>query len=151
MRDMVLADDDLHVHSKIVRMAENLNHSPHGAIAVLRKFQHLDVHNLPIQVLYACDLHRRGAHPVTAGVLRRDFHSIGNLDPLLNSRIVRNHEVAARANAKFPHDRSLRVPENSDDLAVGLTVVFNARNVGDHPVAVHRFRGSFAGYEDVSA
>ena len=50
VRDMMLPDHDLDVHAEIVRIAEDLDHAPHGVAAVLGEIEHLDVHHHAVHV-----------------------------------------------------------------------------------------------------
>ena len=63
VRQVVLADDDLDVDAEIVRVAQDLDHAAHGALAALGELEQLDVDDHAVQVRRAVDL-RRGSTPM---------------------------------------------------------------------------------------
>ena len=82
---MMFSDDDLDVHSEIVRIAENLDDAANGCIAIFRKLENLDVHDHSVQVFNRSDF-SRAPTPTrsTEDRCARHFHAFRNLDPLLN-------------------------------------------------------------------
>ena len=73
---------------------------------------------------------------VAAGA--RHFHPLGNVDPLLQAVVKRDHVLAALAEAEFAHHGGVRPLQDLDDLAVGPPAGLDARDPHDHAVAMHR-------------
>ena len=109
MRQVVLADDDLDVHAEIVGVAEDLDHAAHGGCAALAELEQLDVDDHAVQV-------RRRSRPwagstpmrSTAARRRRNLHAVGDLDPLLDAVVVRDHVAAAAADAELADHGGVR-------------------------------------------
>ena len=146
MRKLVLADDDLHIHAEIVGPAEDLDHAARLVFVI----QQLHVHNHAVQLFDGRGLRRLHADAVDRRAGGRELHPLGDLDPLLDAVVVRDHVLAAAPDAEFAHHRGMGALEHLDNLAIRAAVRFDARDADHHAVAVHgRFRG-FARDENVS-
>ena len=95
MRQVVFADDDFHVDAEIVGMAQDFDHAPNRPRALFGILDQLDVYHHAVQLFDGCSLWRRHADAVHGRPNRRKFQALGDLDPLLNTVVLRDHEVAA--------------------------------------------------------
>ncbi len=96
-------------------------------------------------------LRRGDAHAVVLAGFRRDFEARGNLDPLRDAVVVRNHVARIPLHRELAHHERLRSPQHSDDLAVGAAVMLDPRNANHHAVAMHGFLRGLGRNEDVAA
>src|SRR6266849_1051180 len=97
-------------------------------LAIFRKFHDLDVHGHSVEVLCTVDFDWLDANTIFRCRGRWQFHSFGNLDPLMNTFIVWNHVAFSRANSKLTHHGLMRAPQNLDDLAIGAPIVLDTGN-----------------------
>ena len=149
MRQVVLADHDLHIHPEIVRVAQDLDHAPHRARTLLRVFEQLHVHHHAVHLFHR--RHARRFHPDAVGdsPRRRNLQPLGDLDPLLDAPIVGDHELPAAANPEFTHHGGVRALEHLDDFAVRAPARLDPPDAHHHPVAVHGLLRRFRRDEDV--
>jgi hypothetical protein len=71
----------------------------------------------------------------------RQFHALGNFDPLPNAIVGRHNEIAALASAELTDNSDVRTTEYPDDLAFGAALVSQARDVDERTIPMHAFRG----------
>ena len=70
----------------------------------------------------------------------RKFFARGHFDFVLDARIVRNDDAAARRIAEEANDRRVRARDDAEDAAFGAAGArrtAEAGNFGDHVIAVH--------------
>src|SRR3981081_1696404 len=97
MRDVMLSNDDLDVDAEVVWMAQHFNHASNGMLAIFWKFEDLDVDDHAIQIARPVDGNGRDSDSVASAALGRDLHACGNIDPLADAVVMRDHVGAALA------------------------------------------------------
>jgi adenosine/AMP kinase len=78
------------------------------------------------------------------------FHTIRDLDPLLDAVVGGHNEVAALADSELTDDRDVRSPQNAHDFAFRPALVTNSRDVNQHAVAVHSLCGFARRKKDIA-
>src|SRR5260221_14126071 len=151
MRDMMLADDDLDVHAEIVRMSQDFDHPPHSMLAIFRKLKNLDADDHSVEVLRTLDFHWFNANAIFRCRGRRQFAAFRNLDPLMDTLIVRNYVAFSRANSKLTHHGLVRTPQNPDNLAVCAAIALDTGDADHYAIAVHGSLRGIARDVDVAA
>ena len=150
MRDVMRADQNLDVDSEIVRTPQNLDHAAGGPVAVVAVIDDLGGDDHAVQVFFRMHFHRPRAHAVDGHAAGRNRHALGNLDPLADALVVRDHIIAAPAHAKLAHDAAVRPLHHLDDFAVRAPVALQALDAERHAVAVHGAVGVFFAQVDVA-
>ena len=138
VRQVVLADDDFDVHAEIVGVAEDLDHAADRSGAALGVLEQLDVDDHAVEFFDRGDL-RGGSTPMRSGLRRggRNLHAVGDLDPLLQALVVRDHVSAAAADAELADHGGVGALQDLDDFAVGAAAGLDAGDADHHAVAVH--------------
>src|ERR1019366_2429999 len=148
---VVLADDDLHVDAEIVGVAEDFDHAAHRRRAALGVLQQFDVDYHAFQL--GDRIHLARGHPDAVhrgGPGGREFHAVGDLDPLVDPVVGGHHVAAAAADFELADHGGVSALQHLDDIAVGAAAGLDARDAHDHAVAVHGLLGRFRGDEDVA-
>ena len=124
---------------------------PTGDVAALGIFKQFDVDDHAVQLGDAVHFGRRHADPVVRGSGGgREFHAVGNLDPLLYAAVGGHHVAAAAADFELADDGGVGALQHLDDLAIGAAAGLDAGDADDHAVAVHRLFGGFGRDENVA-
>src|SRR5271169_1236258 len=150
MGDMMLADDDLDIHAKIVRMTQNFDDAADGVLAGFGEFENFHVHDHPVQIFRPGHLDRGYANAIGILRSRRQFHALRNLDPLVDPIVVRDDKRSAFAMPKFAHHSLVRASKDLDDLSIGPAAALDARDVNYDPVPMHGLLRRIARYVDVA-
>src|SRR5689334_6803886 len=104
MRQMMFSDHYLHIHAEVVRTPQDLHHAAYRILVLLfGELQQLHVDDHPVEILDVLYHHRFYADAIDGSVRRWPLHALGDLDPLPDALVMRNYEVAAPADAEFPH------------------------------------------------
>ena len=151
MRDMMLADDDLDVDAEVVRMPQHFDHAPRGVAAIFREFENLDVDDHAIKIVGAGDVDRFHADAVAALGRCGQFHALGDVDPLIDSLVVRNDIRAAFTDLELADHREMSAPQDLDNLAVSPAIALDARDMDYYAVAVHSGLRGIAWDVDIAA
>src|SRR5215831_4290719 len=132
---MVLANHDLNVDAEIVRMSQTLDHPARRSMSAVSKIQKLDIHYHAFELIHRLHSEGRDPDPVerrSAGF--RNRHSFRNIDPLLNTFVVRLHVASASTNAELPDHRWMRAPQDFDYLPIGAASRLDPCNSHQHPI-----------------
>ena len=151
VRQVMLADDDLDIDAEIVGMAQDLDHAADRRRAPLGIFKQFDVDHHAVQFGDAVHFGRRHADAVVRGSDgRRQFHAVGNIDPLLYAAVGGHHIAAAAADFEFADHGGVGALQHLDDVAIGAAAGLDAGDADDHAVAVHGLFGGFGRDENVA-
>ena len=80
----------------------------------------------------------------------REFHAVGNIDPLLDAAVGGHHVAAAAADFEFADHGGVGALQHLDDVAIGAPAGLDAGDADDHAVAVHGLFGVFGRDENVA-
>ena len=144
VRQVMLADYDFNIDAEVIRIAENLDDSSDGAFSLFRKFENLRIDDHAVEILNRFWLRRRGPDPVRRHVPWGNLESFGDLNPLLDALVGRDHKIAASFDTKLAHDSRVRPAKNPNNLALGAPLPAQARDMDQQAVAMHplfRFLG----------
>ena len=110
VRQVVLANNDLNIHAKIVRIAEYLHYSPGRSLCRRRPTRDLDIHHEPLEIVIFAAMHfltqdavRSGVHECTILALllgkgeTRPLHPLRNHNFLRHLIVNRRHVILPRA------------------------------------------------------
>ena len=150
MGDMMLPDDNLDIHSEIIRMTQHFDDAADGVLASFGKFEDFRIHDHSVQIFRPG--HLDGCDADAIGMRRgpRQLHALRNLDPLVDSIVVRDHKRSALAQPEFAHHCLMRAAKDLDDLSVGAALAVDASDVNYDPVAMHGLLRRIAGYVNVA-
>src|SRR5690242_3611914 len=137
MRQVIFTDHDFDVDPEVVRRAQNLNDPAHSALVIFRIFEQFDVDDHAIEFFRLGDGHGLGTDAVDRRGRRRNGQVFGNLDPVLQALVVRDHEQTAAVNVKLANHGGMRALQNLDDLAVGTPAALDPRDAHYRTVAMH--------------
>src|SRR5437764_15491761 len=122
---LVLWNEDLDVDYEIVGIAEELDDSADGVLALLGELEHLDVDDEAVELGGGGDLAGLDADAVEVGRGGLgQLHAVGNFDPLLDALILRDDVLAAASDAELADDGDMGAFEDLDDFAVGAAAGF---------------------------
>ncbi len=148
---MMLADDDLDVDPKLVRVAKNFGYAPDSRLAVLGILENFYIDDEAVHVFRSCELARRQiADTVDGRAAERFFHALGDCDPLLDTLIRGRDEITARAHPKLTDHRQMSAPQYAQDLALSTAFTAKARDSHQGAITVHAFRCFGRRQEDVA-
>ncbi len=155
MRQMMLADHDLDVHTEIVFVAENLDHSPAWILRRRRPVGDFDIDHDIFQVVpggasrrllpqhsmrallalqfFDC-LRRLCFLPSALGIL----HPLGYHDLLRDLLVDRSYEVVPASVVKLPYHGRMRPSDQAHDSSFGAAIGTNVANFHDDAIAMHR-------------
>ncbi len=137
MRDVMLADDDFHVDTEVIRMAQDFDDASGGVAAVFGEFQDFDVHHHAVEILGTFDIERLDADTVAIGSGPWNFHAFGDVDPLIDTFVEGDDVGTAFADFEFTNDGEVCAAEDFDDLAIGAAIALDAGDVDHHAITVH--------------
>ena len=149
------ADQDFDVDAEIVRTPQDLDNASHRPLVRAAEVHNLRCDDHAVQILDGFHIQRASAHPMHGFALGWQGHlteslAVGNLDPLPDAVVVRDHEVAVAANAELAHHRRVRALEHAQNLAMRAAIRFDAADPSHHAIAVHGPRGVFLGNVNVA-
>src|SRR5262249_4685843 len=150
VRQMMFADDDFDVHAEIVGVAEDLDHASGGRLAAVAIVEQLDVHHHAIELLDAACSAPSNADAVHSRTGRRNFHTLGDVDPLLDALVLRLHVAAAPADVELADDGGMGTPQHLDHVPVGASIGFDACDTDHHAIAMHRLLRFLGRQENVT-
>src|SRR5215471_9412728 len=132
MRQMVLANDDFHIHADFAGPSENLDYAAYRSEPALRISRQLHVHNGAIQLRQARPAIQRSRRLLAEAQFfakdRRQFVARWNLYFVRDARVVWQHMVAVRAVAEQPDNRGIFAPHNLNNAALCTPVGSAALN-----------------------
>src|SRR5579864_8734135 len=155
VRQVMLADDDFHVHAKIVFIAQDFEDAALRVLRGCRPFRNLNVNYNSFQVLPgdSAVLHLLANDPVDLltlplfsplpflyvlrGYVFRAFHSPRN-DHIQGDLLVHGaHVVVARAVVEGADHGGMGASQHAQDSAFGAAIGANGGNFHQHAIAVH--------------
>src|SRR5262249_26586526 len=119
-------------------------------VALLRPLDDFDVHHHAVKVFHVRNLNRFDSDTMYRLSGFRNLHAFRNLNPLLDTFIVRLHIAAVPADVKLSNDGDMCTLEDADNLAVGATVCLYVQYASEYAVAVHCFFGRFRRDEEIA-
>ena len=156
---VVFADDDFGVHTKIARASEDFHDAARGARPAARVAHDLGIHDGAVELGEARQafclrgLAGLGVHAEPLAEGGRELFTRRNDDFVMHSRVVGKNHVATRAVAEETHDGGMCAMENAEDTAFGSLCAGGAADALDarnDAVAVHRIADCVAADVDVA-
>ena len=148
---VMFANDDLDIDAEIVGVAQDFDHAAHRRRAPLGVFEKFDVDHHAVQLGDAFHFGRGHADAIVRGSGGgREFHAVGNIDPLLYAVVGGHHVTAAAADFEFADHGGVGALQHLDDVTIGAAAGLDAGDADDHAVAVHRLFGVFRRDENVA-
>src|SRR5262245_1299896 len=146
VRQVMLADDDLGIDTKVARLPENFDYTSDWRNSTARKTRQLDVHHSAIEFGHAPNstgpraslVRLRGA--VFSLQFRCKFIAGGNLHLVLNAIVVRQYHIALRRITKQPDNCGMSAIEDPNNSALCPLAVWprtDAAKFDLNVVAVH--------------
>ena len=108
VRDVVRADQNLDVDTKIVGPAQNLNDAADGTLPVVAIVEDLGGDDHAVQILHRFRIASPRPDAMGGNVRLGPLVSFWNQNPLADAVVVRNHEVPLLADVKLPDHRRVR-------------------------------------------
>ena len=155
---MVLANDDFGVDAEVARAAKNFHDAAGGSSAATTVMQQFGVDDSAIefgnvrQTLAATRLVFLAGKKLLAK-RRGEFFAGGQLNVVLDARVVGNHNATLRGVTKQSDDRRMRATDDANDAAFGATrsgKTAEARESGNDRVAVHGIFDVIARNENIA-
>lgn len=151
VRQMMLAYDDLDIYAEVIRVPEYLDNAPDRALASIRELENFHVDDHAVHVFGALG----GAWRQLSDTVRGDFphglfEAFRNRDPLLDTVVGSDHEVAAFADPKLADNSDMSPAQYFDDLAFRPAFSTEARYVDKRTIAVHSLGRFGRGKEDIT-
>src|ERR1700730_8095550 len=158
VRQVVLADDDLGVHTEIAGAAENFNDPANRRGAFTGVANEFGVDDGAIQFRNVRQAYAFAGAIFLAGEQLfaesgRKFFPRWQFDFVLHAGIVGNDDAAARGVAEEADDRGMRARDDAEDAAFGAAGTGRAAeagNLGDDLIAVHGVFDEVARDEQIS-
>ena len=147
---MMLADHDFDIDAEVARKAEDFNDAPDAVVAAFGKFEHFGIDDHSVQVFDRVDLAWLGADTIGRRGDLRQFHAVGNFNPLLDTLIGRDHIVAALLDAELANHCYMGALEDADDFTLRPALIRNAGDVDQGAIAVHKLRALARRQEDIA-
>ena len=129
MRDVMRTDENLDVDAEIVGQAQDLDDAAHRPVAVFAEIQDFRGDDHAVQIFDGIHGDRRSAHAIDRHLPRGQRHVFGNLDPLADAFVVRNHEIARATDAELADHGEMGAAQHAHDLAVGLSIALDAADL----------------------
>ena len=143
VRDVMRADHNLNVDAEIIGVTQNLDDPANRPVAVAAVVENLRRDDKAFEIFSGMRFQGRRAHTVHARTALGDRETVRNSNPLPNPFVMRNHVITAAARAEFADHRWMRAAQDLHDVAMRAAVGIDARDPGDHTIAVHRACGVF--------
>ncbi len=142
VRQVVLADDDLHIHAKVVFKAQDLDDLALGRLARRGPVGDLHIYDhalkvVPLAALCLIAQHAMLAVAVVAAVVRRILQPVRDHDVFADLLVHRRHVVGAPAVVEGPHNGRMGPPSHLDDATLGPPVAADLPQLHHHQVAMH--------------
>ncbi len=154
MRQVMLADDDFHIHADFAGTPQNFGHAAHGCETSLRVALDFHVHHRSVEFRkpQAADVGKSLARLSAQFFVQFGSQLVArrNRDFVQDARVVRQHGVAMRSVAEKSHDGGMRVFHNLHHAALGSPVGAAAFDARQHAIAMHGIAQIVATDEEVS-
>ena len=97
--------------------AENLDDAADGPVAVVAEVENLGGDDHAFQILDRRRPDCARAYAMRGSGFGGELHAFGNLDPLTDAVVVRDHELPFAADAKFADDRGMGAAQHLDRIS----------------------------------
>src|SRR5439155_16549460 len=138
------------INAEIAGRAQNLDHTAHRAFTVFRVLQQLDVYDHAVELRRIGHSQRLGTDAVDPFSRSGDRQVFRNLDPVVQTVVVRNHQKPVAPHLELANHGRMRPLENLDDFTIRAAACLDARNAHHHTVAVHGIAGGIGRDVNVS-
>src|SRR5208337_5514700 len=155
---MMLADDDFGIHTEIAGAAEDFDDAAGGRSAGARIAEEFDIDDGAIELGNVGEalLARGGGFCGRQKLLaerRREFVAGYELDVMLDARVKRHNDTAARRVLELADDGGMRAADDAHNAsfgAAGAGVAAQAIDLGDDVIAVHGVFDGVAWNENIA-